>query len=120
MERTKGERKKMSLAKKLIVGSGLILMAGCAKTVFEGTIGTDKVTLEKGVPIMSTGYQLTIEKQGGCKYELLVLGDNSGRVYRSKGECKTYRYNLDDSKSLQSAQNLYDKYLSKIQSEINK
>lgn len=128
MERTKGEGKKMSIVKKLIAGSALVLIAGCYNTTFEGKIGDENVKLESSAHLvypesttLTIKHSSNLEKSetGFITYCDYTLPANAKKVSCVTKICGNSLF-LDtcDPEYLGNAQEIYDKYISKIKEEI--
>lgn len=95
----------MSLVKKLIAGSALILATGCDfgmyGTIFEGKIEGNNIRYQ----YWQDENRLTIQEPTGCEYE---MKSREGQVYNAIKRCGDKAYGLDN------AQQFYNQYMTKL------
>jgi len=101
----------MSLTRKLIAGSALVL-AGCSDPVFEGTLGKESVKLEASqIPEAHRYKSLTVTGKEGCDYNIKTEGD---KVYFLMKQCGDSKLETTDPRLFGNAQEVYDSYMQKI------
>lgn len=102
------------MIKKLIAGSALVTIIGCAEKVkFEGNIGDAKVRLEKSRTIFDEFSTLEVDNHKDCKYTIKA---NYDMLYYGKIECKdfTLEVDSDDPADIENLSIIYKEYTTKI------
>ncbi len=101
----------MSLIKKLIAGSALVV-AGCYDTVFEGALGKEGVKLVLGYAREDENYNyLTVTGREGCDYQ---INTKNNKVYFLRKQCGDNKLETKNPELFGNAQELYDSYMQKI------
>lgn len=124
MERNKGEGKKMSLLKKLIAGSALILTAGCDL----GTIGSH-INVNGAKAKLTHGFYFTLPRnsylrltveENNCQYDIktLHIRNKDNMLLSAKVDCTQ---NQDGKMpQMRSPQEVFDQYYNLIAGELQR